>query len=491
MTTPPELSGARVTVMGLGRFGGGIGVARWLVAQGADVLVTDTDSADKLAASLDQLRDLIDRGAVRLALGGHNDSDFTATDLVVANPAVPKPWDNRFLRAAQAANVPITTEIRLVVERLPDWDRTIGVTGSAGKSTTTAMIAHALKPFAKQRGERVYMGGNIGGSLLADIDAIKLGDWVVLELSSAMLYWLGQGVGYPEAAGWSPHTAVLTNITPNHIDWHAEFNHYADSKRNILRYQPAGRGQYIYVATTPPSAPDDFTVKRAVGTSWPVRESDPELSLIRPAIPGRHNALNALTAARAIAIATAPSSNIPLTDTRHHSEPGFAKAAATYPGLAHRLQFVTEIALPTGGHARAYNDSKSTTPEATILAVKAFDDDRAIGAGRVHLICGGYDKKIDLSPMVPALAGCAGVYAIGATGPTIASLVTAAGGRARSIATLDDAVAAAREALRPGDILLLSPACASWDQFTNFEERGERFCSLAMAASAGRTPSKA
>ena len=488
MPSPPDISGARVTVMGLGRFGGGVGVTRWLVAQGADVLVTDTEPADKLAAPLDQIRDLIDRGAVRLALGGHNVSDFTATDLVIANPAVPKPWDNRFLRAAHAANVPITTEIRLVVERLPDWDRTIGVTGSAGKSTTTAMIAHALKPFAKQRGERVYMGGNIGGSLLADIDAIKLGDWVVLELSSAMLYWLGAGIGYATAPGWSPHVAIITNISANHLDWHAEFNHYADSKRNILRYQPAGRGQYIYVSSTPGSVPDDFVAGRAAETSWPVRDTDPELPLIRPAIPGRHNALNALTAARAVAIATAESSGIAKADTRHHSEAAFAKTAATYPGLPHRLQFVADVPLPGGGQARAFNDSKSTTPEATILAVKAFDDDRSIGANRVHLICGGYDKKIDLTPMVPAIARCAGVYAIGTTGPTIAQLVTAAGGRARSVATLDDAVAAAREVLRPGDILLLSPACASWDQFTNFEERGDRFCALVIARDAGRAP---
>lgn len=481
MASPPDLAGARVTVMGLGRFGGGVGVTRWLVGQGADVLITDIDPADKLAASLDQIRDLIDRGAVRLALGGHNVSDFTATDLVVANPAVPKPWDNRFLRAAQAANVPITTEIRLVIERLPDWGRTIGVTGSAGKSTTTAMIAHALKPFAKQRGERVYLGGNIGGSLLADIDAIKLGDWVVLELSSAMLYWLGAGIGYDTAPGWSPHVAVMTNINANHLDWHAEFAHYSESKRNILRYQPDARGQYVFVTSTPAGLPESFAVGRPEGTSWPVRDTDPELAHIRTAIPGRHNALNALTAARAVAIATAESTGVSLRDSRLQTEPAFAQSAASFPGLPHRLQFVADIPLAGGGLARAFNDSKSTTPEATILAVKAFDDDRSIGAARVHLICGGYDKKIDLAPMIPSLARCAGVYAIGVTGPRIAELTAAAGGRAHSIPTLDQAVATAREALRPGDVLLLSPACASWDQFTHFEERGDRFCALVLA----------
>src|SRR6266550_4399284 len=127
-----DLSGKRVTVMGLGRFGGGLGVARFLAAQGADVLVTDQEPEEKLRDAVAKLRELIDTGAVRLRLGGHNVSDFTTCDLVVANPAVTRPWENRFLRAAGAAGIPITTEIELTVERLPDRGRVIGVTGTAG-----------------------------------------------------------------------------------------------------------------------------------------------------------------------------------------------------------------------------------------------------------------------------------------------------------------------------------------------------------------------
>src|SRR5690606_11231147 len=138
-------SGRRVTVMGLGRFGGGLGVARFLAAQGADVLVTDLDAEDKLRDSVAALRPLIDAGSVRLRLGEHNVSDFTTCDLVVANPAVPRPWANRFLRAAAAAGIPITTEIGLAVARLPDRRRVVGVTGAAGKSTTAALIAHILR----------------------------------------------------------------------------------------------------------------------------------------------------------------------------------------------------------------------------------------------------------------------------------------------------------------------------------------------------------
>ncbi|MCC6971827.1 MAG: hypothetical protein IT434_16565, partial [Phycisphaerales bacterium] len=121
----PDLSAKRVTVMGLGRFGGGIGVTRYLVSRGADVLVTDLETPEKLAESVAKIADLVAGGRVTLRLGEHNVSDFTTCDLVVANPAVPKPWDNRFLRAAQAAGIPITTEIRLSIDTLPSAARIV------------------------------------------------------------------------------------------------------------------------------------------------------------------------------------------------------------------------------------------------------------------------------------------------------------------------------------------------------------------------------
>ena len=188
---PRTLEGARVVVMGLGNFGGGAGVARWLAQQGASVLLTDVQPEEALRASLAPLADYMAQGRITTALGGHNVADFTTCDMVVANPAVPKPWDNRYLRAARAAGIPITTEIRLVTERLPARERVIGITGSAGKSTTTAMISHMLA----RLGERVHTGGNIGGSLLNAVSDVSPADWVVLELSSAMLHWLGGGRG--------------------------------------------------------------------------------------------------------------------------------------------------------------------------------------------------------------------------------------------------------------------------------------------------------
>src|SRR4051794_17789692 len=192
-----EFDSKTVTVMGLGRLGGGAGVTRWLVSQGAQVLLTDLEPADKLKTSLEGIQELVDSGSVTLRLGEHNVSDFTTCDLVIANPAVPKPWENRFLRAAKAAGIPVTTEIELSVRRL-DRSRVIGVTGSAGKSTTAALIAHMLT----ECGEAVVFGGNIGGSLLgttASEHGLSVPPWVVLELSSFMLHWLD---------GWSPRVAV-------------------------------------------------------------------------------------------------------------------------------------------------------------------------------------------------------------------------------------------------------------------------------------------
>ena len=189
-----EYEDLRITVMGLGRFGGGSGVTRWLADQ-AWVLLTDCQTPENSKASLADLQDLIHQGRVVLRLGEHNVSDFTTADLVVANPAVPLPWNNRFLRSGKAGG-PITTEIGLLVERL-NRRRVIGVTGSRRKSTTAAMIHHVLQ----RSGRRAHLGGNIGGSLLNSLDEIHTDDWIVLELSSAMLHWLGQPAARP--APWA------------------------------------------------------------------------------------------------------------------------------------------------------------------------------------------------------------------------------------------------------------------------------------------------
>lgn len=444
--------------MGLGRFGGGVSVARWLVEQGADVLVTDLDPPEKLGDSLRAIDDLVRAGSITLRLGGHHVSDFTDTDLVIANPAVPKPWENRYLRAAQAAGVPITTEIRLVIERLPAGACTIGITGSVGKSTTSAMIAHILR----EAGRATLFGGNIGGSLLPAL-ASSRASHVVLELSSAMLHWLERDAGVPGAPGWSPDIAVVTNINPNHLDWHGDFAHYERSKQQILRDQPRDARAVLLDALASWRLRDD---ERTAIISASDHADLPPLS-----IPGRHNRLNA-----SFAVRTAVFAGIDGDEA--------ARAVASFPGLPDRLQFLGVFTVPDGRAVRAYNDSKSTTPDATRLALDAMDEDPALGARRVRLICGGYDKKIDLDPLARAAARCAAAYTIGATGPGLADLVARHGGMVRSCGVLADAVMHALREARSGDALLLSPGCASWDQFTNYEERGREFARLVAAACA-------
>ncbi|MEM7229656.1 MAG: UDP-N-acetylmuramoyl-L-alanine--D-glutamate ligase [Planctomycetota bacterium] len=416
----------QVTVMGLGRFGGGAGVTRWLLDQGASVRLTDTAPADQLESQRAPFDADIEAGRLTTRFGGHETRDFEHCDLVVANPAVPRPWDNPYLRAAMDADVPVTTEIRLLTERI-NRDRTIGVTGSAGKSTTTSMIHHILH----EANHPVRLGGNIGGSLLPELNAITPDEWIVLELSSAMLYWLGERIGFNDAPGWSPHIALLTNISPNHLDWHRDMACYEHCKHNIFRYQ----------------ASDDRQLTR----------QDQDASRVPLEIPGEHNQVNARFAADAVAAATGCSQR----DALGRLE--------TFRGLPHRLELVCSI-----DGCRFYNDSKSTTPDASIRAVDAFDD-----SSRVHLIAGGYDKSIDLQPIADLVTRVAGIYTIGTTGPEIHRRASAIDDR-RSWAcvTLDRAVEHARARMAKGDLLLLSPGCASWDQFDHFEQRGERFASL-------------
>ncbi len=510
-----DLAGKRVTVMGLGRFGGGVGVTRFLSQRGADVVVTDLEPEERLADSVAAIEHLIRSGQVTLRLGWHNVSDFTSCDLVIANPAVPKPWDNRFLRSADAAGVPISTEIGLSCSMLSARARRgelrcIAVTGSAGKSTTSAMIHHALSglrdsgvlgPYA-----RVALGGNIGGSLLGEIDELPSGSWVVLELSSFMLWWMSTaktgnvagtgavGSGSAEAVefrravgaraldkgvgldvGTTSESAaaldlpgcvaLVTNISANHLDWHTDFEHYAASKQVLVRAvrdaeRAAERAVPGAVVLVDPSVRGWRSLARA-------RVIEPDLDSWRPpsprlSLPGDHNRVNAIGALEACVAALGEA----------HREM-LAERIATFTGLEHRLQRVGEYRGVV-----YFNDSKSTTPESALMALTAVGSTLSHGQRGVHLIAGGYDKQIDLSSLADAAKAIACLYTIGDTGPVLAALARAAGASVVECGTLVRAFDAARSAAKPGDAVLLSPACASWDQYVNFEARGDEFVRL-------------
>lgn len=432
---PRDLSSLNVTVMGLGRFGGGVGVTRWLVEQGADVLLTDTADPLTLQHSLNQLSDL-PTGSVTTRLGEHNVSDFTTCDLVVVNPAV-NPATNRFTRAAVAAGIPLTSEIRLLIDHLPNPKNIIAITGTAGKSTTTAMLGHTLQQLDQHP---VHIGGNLGGSLLSKLKDIKPEDRVVLELSSFMLDGLRED-------RWSPAVAVITNFSDNHLDWHGNLQAYRQAKQTLLDFQKPGDHALL--------GPDvaDWPVQSGVQHTV-VEPPPPDANLT--SLPGRHNQHNA---AFVIAIAR----------LLGHPEHQIRQAIATFAGLPHRLQWIAEHE-----DVRFFNDSKSTTPQAAMLALRAFELEHS----PIHLICGGYDKGHDLNPLAnEASRRCCGVYTLGTTGPALAEATRHGHGDAQVIACgdLEAAVVAALQRVSRGDVVLLSPGCASWDQFENYERRGEAF----------------
>jgi UDP-N-acetylmuramoylalanine--D-glutamate ligase len=458
------LAGKKVLVMGLGRFGGGVGVTKWLADQRAVVTVTDTAPAGELADSIKALEGL----PIQFRLGSHDPADFLAADLIVINPAVDK-QSSFVVQTALRKGVPYSTEMNLFLERCRA--QTIGITGSVGKSTTTALIFEALKAALQKApasgGEgppTVYLGGNIGRSLLADLPSIRPQDFVVLELSSFMLEETPR-------IEWSPHIAVITNIFPNHLDRHRTMAGYTAAKQNILRFQNPGD---VAVLNN-----DHDLVARwahlARGKIVKYTTRGPASKKLNLAVPGEHNQSNA-AAALAVLDTLGPSLD----------RPAAVRAIERFPGLAHRLQWVHtwELAMTGSNGAirrvRFFNDSKATSPDASITALEAFPPRSAI------FIVGGYDKHIDLSAFEDLLAERAGgVIGIGQTGQAIISHVQqreSAMPPAIYAGTLERAVRISREwAADPGsriDAIVLSPASASWDQFPNYEKRGEQFSSL-------------
>jgi UDP-N-acetylmuramoylalanine-D-glutamate ligase len=269
-----KFRGLRATVMGLGHFGGGVAAARWLARQGA--IVTVTDMADR-ATLREALETLAPEPICEFHLGSHAEEDFRHADLVVVNPAV-RP-DDRFVAMAARSGAQLTSEIELFFRACPA--RMIGVTGSNGKSTTAAMTAKLLEA----DGRRAWLGGNIGCSLLDDVERMSPGDWVVLELSSFQLWHLSPGCRVPEIA-------VVTNCTPNHLNWHPTFSHYAAAKQRILSGQQPGD---LAVLNTGDDvvARWDRLVRGRVLAPLPLHDLPPL------AVPGEHNRINAACAAAA------------------------------------------------------------------------------------------------------------------------------------------------------------------------------------------------
>lgn len=453
-----EETAESAVVMGLGRFGGGLGAVSYLLERGMEVTVTDLQTEEQLHDSLLQLRDLRHASRIRLVLGTHEGVDFENADLVVANPAIPRPWENPFLKRAMAAGTRVCTEIQLLLERI-DQSRLIAVTGSAGKSTTCAMIHHLLE----QSGRNSLLGGNLGGSLLGcDQQRIDEVDAVVLEISSFMLHWIGA-----TRSPFRPRVGVLTTLGINHTDWHGDLDHYVSSKSVLCRATTPGN---LVLPVAPGAIDSRIPGSQDLIEGWHARreaswdevgELEKLHDSIRLDVPGEHQVHNAMTALRAVASLLADRA-----EDRRATAQALASDLATFTGLPHRLKVLEGFY-----GIRVVDDSKSTTPEATLMAVAAMDD-----RSRTHLIAGGFDKGGDLSGIDALGDELAGLYAIGTTAGSLLS-----GRNAVRCGDIESAVACAAGRMSRGDILLLSPGCASWDQFINYEERGRTFADAARS----------
>jgi len=453
------LTGRKVLVMGLGRFGGGVDAVRFAVKSGAHVVVTDKATAEQLRDSMGQLRDLPD---IEYHLGRHDAEDFAVADVIVANPAVPP--DSEFLRIARRHGRTITSQIGLFFQACPA--RIIGITGANGKSTTTTLTAHLLEraaPPASQRTyEKVWLSGNIGDRpLLTILDQVDGRDLVVLEISSFQIEQLAQ-------VRKAPHVALLTNLTPNHLDRYGTFEAYCGAKEGIFQFQPLDLNA---------PAVSLFNAEDEVACSWfrkyrgqPGRvcrtfSADDVNDDIRAvyALPGRANLAN-LAAAMAIAGCFGV------------SNPSIRDCLPDFKALPHRLELVVDA-----NGIRWYNDSKATTPEGTMVALAAFECPKII-------IAGGYDKHTPFDELGRKIAAATkAAILIGQTARQIADAIQAAshggcGTDVRFAGSLAEAVELASQLAGAGDVVLLSPACASYDMFENYQQRGRLFAELARRA---------
>ncbi|MEE9370277.1 MAG: UDP-N-acetylmuramoyl-L-alanine--D-glutamate ligase [Sedimentisphaerales bacterium] len=443
-------TGKNVLIMGLGRFGGGVDTAQFAANAGAKVVVTDLAERQQLNDSIKQLEEFPD---IEYHLGSHNPTDFEQADIVVVNPAVAP--GNEFLQIAKQHSKFITSQMEIFFELCPAV--IIGITGAAGKSTTTALTAHLLKNSGY---ENVWLSGNIGNEpLLAITDQIGADDLIVLELSSFQIEQLAQ-------IQKAPKIALMTNLTPNHLDRYGTFAAYHTAKENIFKFQKLD-------ANSP--AVSIFNAEDQIGAEWFEKyKKDAGRTCIKFStddvsreihkhfgLPGRANLSNLAAA---------------ITIAKHFGadDEQIKSCLPEFKPLPHRLELVAQI-----NGIRWYNDSKATTPQSAIASLEAFEQP-------VIIIAGGYDKNLPFDELGAKIAQRAkAVILIGQTAQKIADAIT-------KLATEDtekrmkvdiadsfsEAVSLAQKLAASGDVVLLSPACASYDMFDNFQHRGQEFCRL-------------
>ena len=425
------------------------------VELGAQVTLCDQKkSLEDFGAYADTLRRL----HVRLSLGEHYTDGFAGQDIIMRTPGYE--YYKPELQAALQAGTKVTSEVELFFELCPC--EIVAVTGSDGKTTTTTLISKMFEA----AGRKVFLGGNIGAALLPQLADVTPEAVAVVELSSFQLISMRV----------SPKVAVVTNVTPNHLDHHKDMQEYIDAKRNILLWQvPPCRAVLGFENEISRGMQKDckgeqvwFTRPHGTDKGAFLRESDDTLcyaenGVVTPILPraevklrGLHNVENLLAAIAAVW------GRVPVEAMR--------QVGSTFTGVEHRIEPVRTLDGVT-----YYNDSIASSPTRTIAGLRSFNQ-------KIILIAGGYDKKIPYEPLAPEiLAHVKTLVLMGATGPRIEAAVRACPGFDESALTIlhadsmQHAVELARGAAQPGDVVSLSPASASFDLYPNFEVRGRDY----------------
>jgi UDP-N-acetylmuramoylalanine--D-glutamate ligase len=445
-----DLNNKRVLVVGLGR--SGVASALFLRSHGAKVTVSDTKSEDQLRAEIPVL---LDQG-IAVETGRHGERTFQNQDLIVVSPGVPV--DAQPLSQARALGEPVIGEIELASAFLPG--PIVAITGSNGKTTTTTLAGEILA----KAGWDTLVGGNIGTPAISLVERATPDSVTVLEVSSFQLETIRK---------FRPKVAVVLNVTPDHLDRHRTFASYVEAKARVFENQQAGDFAVLNA--------DDPTCVRLAGRTraqvyWFSRKREVEPGafvrgkevVIRDAggervvmpvsgvpLKGGHNVENVLAAVCAAQLMGCDSEKI-------------AQAVREFQAVEHRLEYVATVR-----GVEYYNDSKATNVDATIKALESFP-------GNIHLILGGKDKGSDytvLNDLLRQRVKC--VYTIGAAAEKIQSHIRGAASVVPA-GTMEAAVKQAAAAAQPGDIVLLAPACASFDQFHNYEHRGKMFKALVL-----------
>jgi UDP-N-acetylmuramoylalanine--D-glutamate ligase len=472
-----KLKDRNVLILGLARQG--VALARYLARVGAEVTISDIRNEDALADQMEQLADL----SIHYGLGGHPIRLLDDADLLCLSGGVP--LDIPIVQEARERGIPLSNDAQIFLDRCPA--PVIGITGSAGKTTTTALVGE----MCRAAGLPTWVGGNIGNPLITELpvpspssghvsgrDAIGPHDCVVMELSSFQL----------ELTTTSPHVAAVLNVTPNHLDRHKTMEAYTAAKRNIVVHQTGADVALLGY--------DDANA-RALALETPAQllffsagaeveagafKTNGELTLrlqgqdreicqaSEVKLLGKHNLLNVLAASVLASLAGAPLEAI-------------REVATTFTGVEHRLELVQELAGPDGsGRVRWYDDSIATAPERALAAMRSFE-------APIVLLAGGRDKDLPWDTFAEeTVRRVRQLITFGEAGPMIARKVEEERRRGAEaegalegitrVGMLEEAVEIAHRLAEPGDVVLFSPGGTSFDAFQDFAERGERFKEL-------------